>query len=145
MRESIRPVQALRELLLDTQIESPVSGQILKYDGGKWVNADGVEADIEELSLLLAAHIANLSNPHQTTAHQVGTYTSSEIDAKLTYTHIQSVPSATWTITHNMNRYPAVVVVDAIGDDYYADVRYLSANQLRITCGGAMSGKAYLT
>lgn len=53
--------------------------------------------------------------------------------------------SATWTITHNLNRYPSVTVVDINGDVFMPkNIRYNSANQITITFTAAESGKAFL-
>jgi|TARA_R110002012_G_scaffold292026_1_gene486773 hypothetical protein len=65
------------------------------------------------------------------------------------YTHTQSAASATWTITHNLNKFPAITVVDSGGSVVKGEILYNSANQLTLTfyAGGstsAFSGKAYL-
>jgi len=74
---------------------------------------------------------------------------TSPIIGDITYTHNQSSTSNTWTITHNLNRFPSVTVVDSADTIVYGTVVYNSANQLTITFfqGGsalAFSGKAYL-
>ena len=77
------------------------------------------------------------------------TVMTSPIIGDITYTHNQSSTSDTWTITHNLNRFPSVTVVDSADTIVYGTVVYNSANQLTITFfqGGsalAFSGKAYL-
>ena len=77
------------------------------------------------------------------------TVMTSPIIGDITYTHNQSTTSNTWTITHNLNRFPSVTVVDSADTIVYGTVVYNSANQLTITFfqGGsalAFSGKAYL-
>ncbi len=77
------------------------------------------------------------------------TVMTSPIIGDITYTHNQSSTSNTWTITHNLNRFPSVTVVDSADTIVYGTVVYNSANQLTITFfqGGsalAFSGKAYL-
>ena len=67
----------------------------------------------------------------------------------ITYTHNQSTTSNTWTITHNLNRFPSVTVVDSADTIVYGTVVYNSANQLTITffegsSALAFQGKAYL-
>ena len=67
----------------------------------------------------------------------------------ITYTHNQSSTSDTWTITHNLNRFPSVTVVDSTNTIVIGTVVYNSANQLTITffqAGSALafSGKVYL-
>jgi len=61
-----------------------------------------------------------------------------------TYTHDQSIPSATWTIAHNLGRYPSVTVVTSAGDTVLGSVRYDSADQITLTFAGAFAGKAHL-
>ena len=77
------------------------------------------------------------------------TVMTSPIIGDITYTHNQSSTSATWTITHNLNRFPSVTVVDSANTVVIGTVVYNSANQLTITffAGGsavAFQGKAYL-
>tara|TARA_R100000322_G_scaffold30937_1_gene19937 strand:+ start:283 stop:537 length:255 start_codon:yes stop_codon:yes gene_type:complete len=67
----------------------------------------------------------------------------------ITYTHNQSSTSDTWTITHNLNRFPSVTVVDSANTVVIGTIVYDSVNQLTITffAGGsavAFQGKAYL-
>lgn len=62
-----------------------------------------------------------------------------------TYTHLQSAPAATWTINHNMDKYPSVSVVTSAGDIVGgAEVNYINKNKLTISFSAAFSGKAYL-
>ena len=66
-----------------------------------------------------------------------------------TYSHNQSAASATWTITHNLNKFPSVTVIDSGDSVVQGEILYNSANQLTLTfyAGGgtsAFSGKAYL-
>lgn len=66
----------------------------------------------------------------------------SATDAHQVYTP----PSAsdTWAITHNMNKFPSVTVVDSAGDEVEGNVNHISVNQLVITFSAAFSGRAYL-
>lgn len=60
------------------------------------------------------------------------------------YLHDQQVASDTWTVAHNMNKYPSINIVDTANDIIMGEVRYNSLNQLTITFTAAISGKAYL-
>ena len=60
------------------------------------------------------------------------------------YTHTQSAPSASWSVTHNMGKKPAVSVVDSADSVVYGSVEYTDKNSLIITFNSAFSGKAYL-
>ena len=48
-----------------------------------------------------------------------------------TYTHDQGIPSATWTIVHNL-------------DKHVGEITYISNNEIQILFQAAFSGKAYL-
>ena len=61
-----------------------------------------------------------------------------------TFVHDQGTAAATWNITHNLNAYPSVTVVDSTKRVGIADVTYVDANSLTISLQGSMSGKAYL-
>jgi len=59
------------------------------------------------------------------------------------YVYVQSSPSATWVITHNLNKYCSVTVVDSADNIVFGDVLYNSLNQVTLTFAGAFSGKAF--
>lgn len=61
-----------------------------------------------------------------------------------TYTHTQSSPSSTWSITHNLACFPSVVVVDSAGTVVVGDIAYNSNNSITITFVGSFGGKAYI-
>ena len=61
------------------------------------------------------------------------------------YVYTQSVPSDTWVITHNLNFYPNVTIIDSAGTICVGDVTYTDRNSLTLTFGGGFSGEAYLS
>lgn len=64
--------------------------------------------------------------------------------AKLGYVFVQSTPSATWTINHDLNKYPSVSIVDSANDEVIGEVNYTSTTQVVISFSAAFSGKAFL-
>lgn len=60
------------------------------------------------------------------------------------YVFTQGVPSSTWTIEHNLGKYPSVLVEDSANDEVEGDIKYTDANNLVITFSAAFSGIAYL-
>lgn len=62
----------------------------------------------------------------------------------VSYTHNQETPALTWTINHNMDKYPSVTIVDDNGIVMVGTVQYVSSNQVVVTFLEAVSGKAYL-
>lgn len=59
------------------------------------------------------------------------------------FTHTQTTPSASWTITHNLNAYPPVVVLVG-GEQVYTDVAYVDANTVSLSFPTPTAGAAYL-
>jgi hypothetical protein len=60
------------------------------------------------------------------------------------FVHTQSAASSTWTIAHNMGRYPSVTIVDAQGNVIQAEIAYLTTTSVRITFSEPVAGSAYL-
>lgn len=63
-------------------------------------------------------------------------------DSAFFYQHNQSIPSAVWTITHNLNCYPTAVVFDSGGSQCEGIFSYSSLNVMVITFSAAFSGVA---
>jgi hypothetical protein len=61
-----------------------------------------------------------------------------------TFIYPQSSASSVWNITHNLNKYPSVSVVDTANTVVYGDVKYINENELTITFTNTFSGKAFL-
>lgn len=59
------------------------------------------------------------------------------------FVFVQSASSAKWEITHGLNKYPAVSIVDSAGSTVVGDVQYTSKNTVEITFTAPFSGKAY--
>lgn len=64
--------------------------------------------------------------------------------ADANYVHEQSEASSEWVIVHNLNKYPAVSIIDSAGDEVVGNIHYDSLNQVTITFIGAFKGKATL-
>lgn len=60
------------------------------------------------------------------------------------YVHDQSVPSATWTIVHNMDKRPSVSIVNTLEQMVLGEVSYPDADTVVVTFTNAFAGKAYL-
>lgn len=61
------------------------------------------------------------------------------------YTFEQQVPSASWTITHNLGYRPAVTVQDYGKIVLEGELDHINANSLTIRFSEAISGYAYLS
>lgn len=75
-----------------------------------------------------------------------GNKTSSELGltGDKHFTYIKSTPDSVWEITHNLDKYPSVTIVDSAGSVVMGDITYTSKSALTVTFSAAFSGKAYL-
>lgn len=62
----------------------------------------------------------------------------------LNYVHNQSQALATWLITHNLNKYPSVTVIDSAGSTVEGTITYISNEEIKIEFSSPFSGKAIL-
>lgn len=88
----------------------------------------------------------NLSNkPSINGVTLVGNKTNEELGiiCDKTFVYNQATSSDVWEIEHNLNKYPAVTVVDSGGSVVIGEIVYTDKNNVRITFTSAFSGKAY--
>lgn len=55
----------------------------------------------------------------------------------------QGNASATWVVTHNLNKKCSVTVVDSADTVVIGEITYNSVNQVTLKFSGSFSGKAY--
>jgi hypothetical protein len=61
-----------------------------------------------------------------------------------TFTFTQSIASSTWSVTHNLDKFPSVSVVDSGNTAVVGSVEYINENELTITFSAPFSGYAYM-
>ena len=108
---------------------------------------------------LTDAQYANLSESYNRSVLDIDiTSTTTNRNIKLTYRdntfisdsfnyayiHDQSIPASTWSITHNLNKYPSVTIVDPANSEIIGEVVYVNTNTLTLTFSASFSGKAFL-
>lgn len=59
------------------------------------------------------------------------------------FVHVQGSAASQWSITHNLNKYPSVSVVDSGNNTVIGDVEYASLNSVTIRFSASFSGKAF--
>lgn len=60
-----------------------------------------------------------------------------------THVHIQEIASNQWDITHSLNKYPSVSIVDVDNNYVTADIEYTSLNTVTLRFSPEFSGKAF--
>jgi len=61
-----------------------------------------------------------------------------------TYVHEQDVPSDTWEVEHNMDKFPSVSIIDSSGRLVIGEVEYVNENKVIVEFTAGFAGKAYL-
>ncbi len=65
-------------------------------------------------------------------------------DSDKTYVHTQISAASTWTVVHNLNKFPSVTVVDSGDTAVIGDVTYVDVNTLTLDFTTTFGGSAYL-
>lgn len=58
------------------------------------------------------------------------------------YTELQ--PLTTWTIVHNLGKYPSVTIIDSADRMVIGEVHYIDANTVEVSFAAGFSGQAFL-
>lgn len=61
-----------------------------------------------------------------------------------TFIFTQGVPAATWNITHNLNKFPSITVIDTGNTVVTGEYTYIDTNNVTLTFSAGFAGKAYL-
>ena len=69
---------------------------------------------------------------------------SAEAEGDKNFVFTQASASSTWTVQHNLNKFPSCTMVLSTGQQGYGDVTFIDENNLTITFASAESGKAYI-
>ena len=65
-------------------------------------------------------------------------------NVQATFEFTQGVPATTWNITHNLNKFPSITVIDTGNTVVTGEYNYTSNNTVTLTFSAAFAGKAYL-
>lgn len=128
----------------DTQIKT-----LFSWDGGAWGYISLSPTQLQEIEDAYNKIIRSLSVAgNQTTktitltAQDNSTVVGSFNDS---YVHIQSQAATQWTINHNLNKYPAVHIVDTNNNEVIGDLQYTTINQVVLSFSEPFSGSAFLS
>lgn len=80
----------------------------------------------------------------QTAEESLNTLFDNLNNYKSNYEHTQIQSTDTWTIQHNLNKYPSVSVTDTGNNIVYGDIEYIDENNIVLKFSVPFSGKAFL-
>ena len=108
------------------------------------VTQDSSETNFYNIPLAYSSGNGNLNNLQ---SYSISVFTAGDKNLL----HTQSSASNSWTVNHNMGKYPSVSIVECDpsanetdGDLVIGEVTYNSINQLTIKFAAAISGVAYI-
>lgn len=118
------------------------------WNGNEWKRVSISDTDYAHFTeaynkILTSIAVTNTSTAKTiTVTHKDGSTTSATFQDS--YIHNQGVPAISWTIVHNLGKYPNINIVDSANTDVIGEIVYDSLNQITVTFSAAFSGKAYL-
>lgn len=111
----------------DLEVSGKANISEVANGAGNFVTRDGVTNEIKE----------------RTPAETLSDLGAATIDDK-NYVHNQGSASNIWNITHSLNKYVSVTVVDSAGTVVIGQIDYVDLNNITITFNASFSGDAYI-
>lgn len=142
----IRFVTELSDGEKDVVYVNTTDGSIYYYDGEEFIEIESTSiADIEDSINVIDSRIDVNELNIQTNSENITSLQSQidQIDGDKSFVYKQPVASDTWTITHNLGKYPSITVVDSAGTVVVGNIILQTTEQAIINFNGAFSGKAY--
>ena len=110
------------------------------------VNPNGTTLTVAGTLSVTGAFIASDGKPGNQDQILKSTVTGTQwVDfTSSTFTFTQGVPANTWNITHNLNKFPSITVIDTGNTVVTGEYTYIDTNNVTLTFSAAFAGKAYL-
>lgn len=99
---------------------------------------------LKSTALALGVGLLGSTDFTQETVNVAIDYAYVQSQVRENYVHNQQVASNSWVVSHALNKYPAVSIVNTANQAIMGDITYNSLNQLTITFTSLISGKAYI-
>lgn len=157
LNAKLQPVTTAERIALASGYNSSDAGLVVydttlhllyAWDGNQW---DQVSVSDDNLSQIQDAFNKTVVAIDITADNQNRTITLTYRDSlsiqdtyKFSHIHNQTVSSSTWNITHNLNKYPSVSIVDSSNEEVIGEVEHINANSLTVKFSAPFSGKAFL-
>lgn len=87
--------------------------------------------------------VKTISSSHGLVTGGTTTSVATAAEGDKNYVHTQGAAATSWVVTHNLNKFPSVTVVDSGGTVVMGTVVHNSVNQATLSFSAAFSGKAY--
>lgn len=121
---------------------------LFAWDGNQWVQMSISQTQMaqiaEAFNKTVVAIDITADNENRTITLTYRDSLSIQDNYKFSHIHNQTVSSSTWSVTHNLNKFPSVSIVDATNAEVIGEVEHVNSNSLTIKFSAPFSGKAFL-
>lgn len=121
---------------------------LYSWDGNQWDQVSISQDEIVKIEEAFNKTVVDIDITANTTTRTITlTYRdgfSISDSFAFSYIHNQAVSSTVWNVTHNLNKFPSVSIVDSANAEVIGEVEHTDSNNLTIKFSAAFSGKAYL-
>jgi hypothetical protein len=124
-------------ILISEQKEISVFGHFL-------IDSYTINSPDDDFYTLNITSIGGNGNLTELLYYDFAIFTPSSLAADKNFVWPQNTASATWTVPHNLNKFPSCTMVLSTGQQGFGDVTFIDENNLTITFASAETGKAYI-
>jgi hypothetical protein len=121
---------------------------VYSWDGNQWDQVSLSDTQLAQIAEAFNKTVVDITvtadNENRTIILTYRDTLSIQETYKFSHIHNQTVSSNTWSITHNLNKYPSVSVVDSSNEEVIGEVQHINSNSLTVKFSAPFSGKAFL-
>jgi hypothetical protein len=121
---------------------------VYSWDGNQWDQVSLSDSQLSQIAEAFNKTVVDITvtsdNENRTIILTYRDTLSIQETYKFSHIHTQTVSSSTWSITHNLNKYPSVSVVDSSNEEVIGEVQHINPNSLTVKFSAPFSGKAFL-
>jgi hypothetical protein len=121
---------------------------VYSWDGNEWDQVSLSNTQLAQIAEAFNKTVVDITvtsdNENRTIILTYRDTLSIQETYKFSHIHTQTVSSSTWSITHNLNKYPSVSVVDSSNEEVIGEVQHINSNSLTVKFSAPFSGKAFL-
>jgi hypothetical protein len=134
-----------KEVDISVTIEGGLRGRDGKSAYELWLDA-GNEGSLNDFLSSIGAYIHPETHPASMIEEDIDRnfVTARQKDSLYGHIHEQIKASKTWVISHALDKYPSISVVDSSGNQVIGSPKYIDKNNVVIEFTSEFSGKAYL-
>lgn len=136
---SQKKIIAVNSTNLQTVLDGKLTSDNVFSSDNSIVRVDG-NGRVVQQSLAFVSDLGSINIP----VGQLYTIGGNPIVQDKYFRFTQYLPSTVWTITHPLNKYPAVSVTDSSGSQYEGQITYVNNTKLILTFSAAFAGYADL-